>query len=58
MTIFLLLSVTTFSVKTLLRNGDWTGTEALASSAIPVNPGNAKVFMSLGTYYTQLVSVS
>ncbi|XP_064394194.1 protein O-mannosyl-transferase Tmtc2-like isoform X2 [Halichondria panicea] len=54
MTIFLLLSVTTFSVKTLLRNGDWTGTEALASSAIPVNPGNAKVFMSLGTYYTQL----
>ena len=56
MTTFLVLSVTTFSIKTVLRNRDWADTKTLASSAVPVNPGNAKVFMSLATHYTQMVS--
>ena len=55
MTALLVLSVIAFSVKTVLRNGDWRNTETLASSAVPVNRGNAKVFMTLGTHYTQLV---
>ena len=53
--ILMLLVVVGFSVKTVLRNAEWTNTETLGMAAVPVNPGNAKVLMTLGNIYAQQV---
>ena len=44
-----------YSVKTFKRNLDWGDSLLLAESAVPVNPSNAKVFMTIGNHYAQKV---
>ena len=51
------LVVLFYSVKTVDRNWDWGNALSLAESAVPVNPSNAKVFMTIGNHYAQHVSV-
>ena len=47
-----------YSVKTFKRNLDWKDSLSLAESAVPVNPTNAKVFMTIGNHYAQKVRVN
>ena len=51
----IVITVATHATKTLMRNFDWWNTQALAESALPVNPGNAKVFVTVGNVYAQQV---
>lgn len=54
----LVVMVTCYSVKTVWRNYEWTDIRVLSESAVPVNPTNAKVFMTIGNHYAQQVSLS
>lgn len=49
------LTLLFYGAKTLQRNYQWTDSRLLAESAIMVNPGNAKVYMTLGNHYAQEV---
>ena len=51
------LLVVVFSAKTVARNADWTTTDAIVRSALKVNPGNAKVHMSMGNELAQQVYI-
>ena len=51
---FLLL---TFSAKTVKRNFEWHSTQRIAQSALAVNPGNAKLHMSMGNVLAQQVRI-
>ena len=55
MTISLVLLL--YSVKTFKRNLDWGDSLSLAESAVPVNPSNAKVFMTIGNHHAQKVGI-
>ena len=46
-----------YSAKTITRNWDWGNTLLLAESAVPVNPSNAKVYMTIGNHYAQKVCI-
>ena len=47
-----------FSVKTVLRNAEWSTTGRITQSALVVNPGNAKVQMSMGNELAQQVRIN
>ena len=47
-----------FFGKTIIRNLEWKNTQSLAESALKVNPGNAKVHMTMGNVLAQQVSYS
>ena len=51
------VSMVTYGAKTVRRNYEWGSTNLLAESAVAVNPGNAKVFMTIGNYYAQQVII-
>ena len=55
--IALCLLLLTFSAKTLKRNSEWQNTESIAQSSLKVNPGNAKLHMSMGNVLAQQVCV-
>ena len=55
LTLTISLLVLLYSVKTFKRNLDWGNSLSLAESAVPVNPSNAKVFMTIGNHYAQKV---
>eukprot|EP00118_Oscarella_pearsei_P008648 m.45784 g.45784 ORF g.45784 m.45784 type:complete len:778 (+) comp33634_c0_seq6:121-2454(+) len=42
-----------FSLKTVQRNSEWLDTQSLAKAGIRVNPGNAKVHLTLGNVLAQ-----
>ena len=44
-----------FTAKTVLRNAEWSTTGRITQSALVVNPGNAKVQMSMGNELAQQV---
>ena len=52
----ILLLLLVFSTKTVLRSAEWQSAGSIAQSALSVNPGNAKVFMSVGNELTQQVT--
>ncbi len=45
-----------YGVKTARRSYEWTDIRTLSESALPVNPTNAKVYMTIGNHYAQEVS--
>ena len=47
----LVLLVISFAGKTLTRSSDWLNEKTLFTSAIRVNPNNAKLYNNLGHYY-------
>ena len=55
LTLIVSLLLLLYSVKTLRRNLDWGDSLSLAESAVPVNPSNAKVFMTIGNHHAQKV---
>ena len=55
LTLIISLVVLLYSIKTFKRNLDWGDSLSLAESAVPVNPSNAKVFMTIGNHYAQKV---
>jgi len=51
----IVITMATHVTKTVTRNFDWWNTQVLAESALLVNPGNAKVFVTIGNVYAQQV---
>lgn len=47
--------LTLFAIKTLSRNAEWKNTESLASSGLKVNPGNAKIYLTMGNVLARKV---
>ena len=44
-----------FAVKTLNRNAEWKDTEGIAASGLKMNPGNAKIYLTMGNMLAQKV---
>ena len=53
--LLVLVTMAFYSGKTLVRSHEWTDMKLLSESALKVNPGNAKVYMTIGNHYAQKV---